>query len=287
MLYGDDFYHLYYDQVSSFRVVADEAGNVVKEVLYDSFGRILGDTNPAMRVPLGFGFGLHDRDTGWVRMGWRDYDPETGRFTALDPIGYAGGDSDLYGYCLDDPVNRADPTGLIAPLLLFGAGKLLSLGIAAVGSYFAAGAADTAGHARDENYGKEGKTAAQGVNKVAPKVGLIHAGSAVAAPAPAAVATAPEWTPAVATAAAPYMDKAAKGARTAVDLAKNKLKDAANATTGNILSKPGLVKEVADAVSSATVPGPPENSVGGYAGGWSRWTYDKVNENIRRKKTGK
>jgi hypothetical protein len=41
-----------------------------------------------MCVPLGFGFGLHDRDTGWVRMGWRDYDPETGRFTALDPIGY-------------------------------------------------------------------------------------------------------------------------------------------------------------------------------------------------------
>jgi RHS repeat-associated protein len=112
MMYGDGFYHLYYDQVGSLRVVADEAGNVVKEVLYDSFGRILGDTNPAMCVPLGFGFGLHDRDTGWVRMGWRDYDPETGRFTALDPIGYAGGDSDLYGYCLDDPVNNADPLGL-------------------------------------------------------------------------------------------------------------------------------------------------------------------------------
>jgi uncharacterized protein RhaS with RHS repeats len=45
-------------------------------------------------------------------MGWRDYDPETGRFTALDPIGYAGGDSDLYGYCVDDPVNNADQLGL-------------------------------------------------------------------------------------------------------------------------------------------------------------------------------
>jgi RHS repeat-associated protein len=85
---------------------------VVKEILYDSFGKILSDTNPAMWVPLGFGFGLHDRDTGWVRMGWRDYDPETGRFTALDPIGYAGGDSDLYGYCVDDPVNFIDPPGL-------------------------------------------------------------------------------------------------------------------------------------------------------------------------------
>ncbi|MGE4470488.1 MAG: RHS repeat-associated core domain-containing protein [Desulfovibrio sp.] len=93
----------------------------VKEVLYDSFGRILNDTNPAMCVPLGFGFGLHDRDTGWVRMGWRDYDPETGRFTALDPIGYAGGDSDLYGYCVDDPVNLVDNWGLSAAAVYPGA----------------------------------------------------------------------------------------------------------------------------------------------------------------------
>ncbi len=98
MLYGDDFYHLLYDQVGSLRVLADDDGNVVKEILYDSFGRILEDTRPEMLVPLGFGGGLHDRDTGWVRMGYRDYDPETGRFTALDPLGYAGGDSDLYGH---------------------------------------------------------------------------------------------------------------------------------------------------------------------------------------------
>ncbi len=114
MLYGDDFYHLLYDQVGSLRVLADDDGNVVKEILYDSFGRILEDTKPEMLVPLGFGGGLHDRDTGWVRMGYRDYDPETGRFTALDPLGYAGGDSDLYGYCLDDPVNLIDPEGLRA-----------------------------------------------------------------------------------------------------------------------------------------------------------------------------
>jgi RHS repeat-associated protein len=88
---------------------------VVKEVLYDSFGRILEDTNPGMRAELGFGGGLHDRELGsygLVRLGWRDYDPETGRFTAKDPIGYAGGNPDLYGYCLDDPVNLKDPEGL-------------------------------------------------------------------------------------------------------------------------------------------------------------------------------
>jgi len=37
---------------------------------------------------------------------------DTGRFTALDPLGAKGGDRDWYGYCVDDPVNRADAWGL-------------------------------------------------------------------------------------------------------------------------------------------------------------------------------
>jgi len=43
---------------------------------------------------------------------WRDYDADTGRFTALDPLGKKGGDEDWYGYCVDDPVNRVDVWGL-------------------------------------------------------------------------------------------------------------------------------------------------------------------------------
>ena len=50
--------------------------------------------------------GLYDPDTGLTRFVWRDYDADTGRFTALDPLGKKGGDKDWYGYCVDDPVNR-------------------------------------------------------------------------------------------------------------------------------------------------------------------------------------
>ncbi|SOB59839.1 protein of unknown function [Pseudodesulfovibrio profundus] len=68
---------------------------------------------------------MNDPDTGFVRFGWRDYDPDTGRWTAQDPIGDAGGDNDWYGYCLDDPVNGIDPLGLfvgsLAPFVRQGA----------------------------------------------------------------------------------------------------------------------------------------------------------------------
>jgi RHS repeat-associated protein len=37
------------------------------------------------------------------RFGARDYDPNTGRWTAKDPILFAGGDMNLYGYVLGEP----------------------------------------------------------------------------------------------------------------------------------------------------------------------------------------
>jgi RHS repeat-associated protein len=104
--------YLFYDQVGSLRVVADHSGNVIKEVLYDPFGGIIEDTNPELRIPIGFAGGLHNHDLGFVRFGWRDYDTFTSRWTAPDPMGDAGGDPDWYGYCLDDPVNGVDPLGL-------------------------------------------------------------------------------------------------------------------------------------------------------------------------------
>ena len=98
MTMGGATYYLSYDQVGSLRLVADGSGNVVKRISYDSFGNILEDTNPSFTTPFGFAGGLHDRDTGLVRFGYRDYDPEVGRWTAKDPIGFDGGDTDLYGY---------------------------------------------------------------------------------------------------------------------------------------------------------------------------------------------
>jgi RHS repeat-associated protein len=73
---------------------------------------VIADTNPTLEIPFGFAGGLHDKDTNLIRFGYRDFDPETGRWTARDPIGFAGGDTNLYGYVASDPVNFIDPDGL-------------------------------------------------------------------------------------------------------------------------------------------------------------------------------
>ncbi len=105
-------YRLITDYLGSVRLVVDTTtGAIVQQMAYDVFGAVTLDTNPGFQ-PFGFAGGLYDRDTGLVRFGARDYDPETGRWTAKDPILFAGGDSNLYGYVLGDPVNGIDSDGL-------------------------------------------------------------------------------------------------------------------------------------------------------------------------------
>lgn len=93
-------------------VVNSQTGEVKQAIEYDDWGRIIRDTNPGFQ-PFGFAGGLYDHETKLVRFGARDYDSETGRWTSKDPILFAGGDTNLYGYVLQDPLSFVDPEGLI------------------------------------------------------------------------------------------------------------------------------------------------------------------------------
>ncbi|TJZ63862.1 RHS repeat-associated core domain-containing protein [Chitiniphilus eburneus] len=100
------------DQLGSVRLVVNsQTGEVKQQIAYDAWGNILSDTNPGFQ-PFGFAGGLYDKDTGLVRFGARDYDPQIGRWTAKDPIGFNGGDSNVYGYVGNDPENWVDASGL-------------------------------------------------------------------------------------------------------------------------------------------------------------------------------
>jgi RHS repeat-associated protein len=105
-------YRFIRDHLGSPRLIVDtQSGGIAEYLEYDEFGNVLVDTNPGFQ-PFGFAGGLYDRDTALVRFGARDYDPRTGRWTSKDPIGFGGGDANLYGYVGNDPINLIDPSGL-------------------------------------------------------------------------------------------------------------------------------------------------------------------------------
>jgi len=111
ILKGGNTYRIISDHLGSPRLVIDTAtGAVVQTMDFDEFGIVTADTNPEFQS-FGFAGGLYDLDTKLVRFGVRDYDPETGRWTSKDFIGFGGGDANLYGYVLNDPLNLLDPTG--------------------------------------------------------------------------------------------------------------------------------------------------------------------------------
>ncbi|MEK8018704.1 MAG: RHS repeat-associated core domain-containing protein, partial [Candidatus Parabeggiatoa sp.] len=111
LLKNGNTYRILSDHLGSPRLVVDiSEGTVAQRMDYDAFGNVVFDSNPGFQ-PFGFAGGIYDRDTQFTRFGARDYDAQTGRWTAKDPILFDGGDTNLYGYVLGDPINFIDPFG--------------------------------------------------------------------------------------------------------------------------------------------------------------------------------
>lgn len=112
MIRGGAIYRIISDELGSpHLIVKVDDGSIAQRLEYDEFGNVTVDTNPGFQ-PFGFAGGLYDLHTGLIRFGARDYDPVVGRWTAKDPIGFGGGDLNLYAYVSSDPLNAVDPTGL-------------------------------------------------------------------------------------------------------------------------------------------------------------------------------
>jgi len=109
---GGSTFHIVSDHLGSPRLVVESDGAIIKQIDYDSFGNVIGDTNTGLYLCFGFAGGMADPDHELVRFGVRDYQPSTGRWTAKDPILFEGG-FNLYGYVGNDPANSVDREGMV------------------------------------------------------------------------------------------------------------------------------------------------------------------------------
>jgi RHS repeat-associated protein len=97
---------------------------------YDPYGNPLQSTAPL--TDFGYAGMVYNTDSG-LDLTWnRVYDPTIGRWLSRDPIGEtADPEGNLYPYATDDPINLADPYGLISQgeaLGLIGLTEIIGLG---------------------------------------------------------------------------------------------------------------------------------------------------------------
>jgi RHS repeat-associated protein len=120
-LVDGSYYYYYQDTLGSTTHLANAAGQLVESYRYDLYGTPSYFNSTAQ--PLNSStYGIVDLYAGerWIsELGLYDLrnrfmSPELGRFIQADPIGFKGDGSNLYRYCGNDPVDRSDPTGLIA-----------------------------------------------------------------------------------------------------------------------------------------------------------------------------
>ena len=102
---------------------AADRGKVVEHRQYDSYGKLVSRTaSPVAGAPVTAGVGIDfgyagrplEERTGLSDNRARWYEPGTGRFVNEDPSGFKGGDANLFRYVGNDPLNRIDPSGLMA-----------------------------------------------------------------------------------------------------------------------------------------------------------------------------
>ena len=118
---------------------------------YDVYGR-LSIQNPEESVsgnPYLFAGYHYDAETELYHTLRRTYDPETGRWLQIDPIGYADG-MNLYGYVRSNPVTYFDPFGLSCVGGACGVGSLKDDLIGLLASGFADGPSCCGGKSYDQ-----------------------------------------------------------------------------------------------------------------------------------------
>ncbi|EQC44170.1 RHS repeat-associated core domain-containing protein [Bacteriovorax sp. Seq25_V] len=116
-LFEDDESYAYTkDHLGSIREIVDHEGRVQQRYSYSAYGETkiakMNEKDDLIDSPYGFTGRELDLESGDMYYRARYYDSSTGRFLTPDPIRFAAGDTNLYRYTGNNPVNRIDPDGL-------------------------------------------------------------------------------------------------------------------------------------------------------------------------------
>jgi RHS repeat-associated protein len=107
------YYFFHFDKTGNTAALTDGAGAVAAAYAYAPFGEILNKTG-SIANPFTYAgaHGVISEGNGLYFMKNRYYDAVTGRFIQKDPIGFRGGQTNLYAYVNNNPVKDVDPYGL-------------------------------------------------------------------------------------------------------------------------------------------------------------------------------
>ncbi len=109
---GAKYYYYHNDHLGTPQKMTSANGAVVWSATYGSFGKATVDGAATVTNNLRFPGQYWDAETGLHYNWFRYYDPERGRYFVVDPIGFEGGDENLYSYVMNNPANWMDPEGL-------------------------------------------------------------------------------------------------------------------------------------------------------------------------------
>lgn len=107
---GQVLWHLT-DHLGTVRDVVDSDGTVVDRLTYDSFGNLAEPASARLESRYRFTGREFDIETGLHYFRARYYDAATGRFVSQDPIGFDGGDVNLFRYVGNRATLFVDPFG--------------------------------------------------------------------------------------------------------------------------------------------------------------------------------
>ena len=118
------------DRLGSVKDLVDNTGVVVDHIDYNAYGKTTNETAPSAGDRFGFAWLVRDPATGLNLAVRRTQDPISGRWTSEDPIGFEGGDANLYRYVNNRPASALDPSGTeiyLVPSSVYGLGNHYSI----------------------------------------------------------------------------------------------------------------------------------------------------------------